>query len=269
MQNQVAAIAVVLALAVGAGLGYLGSTTGSVRTTELSTTTTTTISASTNKPEVCITNINSPPQSQYVSMLHQIIVTSSFIQYSNGRCWTWISTFETTGPGYSNLNFVFDHLTDQVIYLCGDIPAYNIDTRVYVVPSVSGGNVTSISIYPVPPPSVYSCPIFTATVEPVSFNLILWNSSDQIVSLKLQYYSFSNLSLQSLEARIYNSSWSYVMLFSDINSTHPLQAGASAMQEVLVPGAPLRGNTVYDVIATGTYTNGTQTISTFKVLLQT
>jgi hypothetical protein len=201
-------------------------------------------------------------------MLHQMIVTPSFIQYSNGRCWTWESTFEATGPGYDELNFVLDHFSDQIYYACGYLPSHEIDTRVYVVPTTSGGNVTGISIRPQSVPGT-SCPGSTLDIGPVSLNLVSWNSSGQTVSLKLQYLSYSNASLQSLVARIYNSTWSYDIVFSGVNSTHPLLPGSSWIQVSFIAGAPLRSNVVYDMTATGTYVDGTQTISSFKVQLQT
>jgi hypothetical protein len=277
VRNQVAAVALILAIVIGAGLGYLDGVTGYTRTTSTTTSTatyvrttteTSTIVGSTTNAGVCVTNINNPPQTQYVSTLHQIMNAPSFIQYSNGRCWIWEGTFEVTGPGYSAQNFVFDHFSNRIIYPCG-YPTYAIETRVYVVPSFSGGNVTSISIEPQSPPTGFFCPPMTQTIEPVFLNLVSWNASGQVVSLELQYLSGSNQSLHGLEARIFNSSWSYVFQFSSVNSTHPLQPGASAIQEALFHGAPFRSSVVYDMTATGVYANGARTTSDFKVQLQT
>jgi hypothetical protein len=96
--------------------------------------------------QVCISNIDSTVQPQYVSTLHQMITIPSFIQYSNGRCWTWDSTFVLSGPRGSNDTFVFTHFSDEIWYLCGT-PAFKADGIIHVVPSYSSdGRVTGVWI---------------------------------------------------------------------------------------------------------------------------
>jgi len=108
--------------------------------------------------QVCISNINSPPQDQYVSVLHQIVTTPSFIQYSNGRCWTWDSTFILSGPAGSSDVFVFTHFSNEIWYPCGT-PAFAPDAIIHVVPSyASDKNVTGVSIELQSPPYGVSCP---------------------------------------------------------------------------------------------------------------
>jgi hypothetical protein len=100
----------------------------------------------------CVMSANPPVQSQYVSILNQIISTPSFIKYSDGRCWTWVNTFIASGPATGNqAAFVFVHFNDTVWYPCGpsEPSSFKIDAEAYVVPSFSpGGNVTGISITP-------------------------------------------------------------------------------------------------------------------------
>ncbi|HEV2226749.1 MAG TPA: hypothetical protein VGR56_08100 [Nitrososphaerales archaeon] len=289
MRRTLVAGLLTVAILIAAGAGYLTGNTSqkTITSTAVSTTTysgttfvitsiaTTTQTLvmqtnSTGASGVCISNIANPTPSQYVAMLHQIILMPSFIHYSNGRCWTWGSTFEISGPGFSRLNFVFDHFSNTIYYLCGYLPAYELDTRVYVVPSLSrNGSVTGISIQPQSGPFSTSCPQVSLTIQPRSLDVVLWNSSGQTVSLELQFLPFSNASLRSLEARISNSSWSYMITFLQVNSTNLLRPGSNVVQEIFIPGAPLRPNVEYDMAATGTYVNGTQVVSNFKVLLQT
>ncbi len=197
----------------------------------------------------------------------------SFIQYSNGRCWTFEGTFLSSGEGdsNSNLTFIFDHFSNTMWYPCG-LLSFKIDTRVYVTASYSAGQITGISIAPQNPPEGTSCGNSPDnTLWPVSFNLISWDSSGQKVSLTLLYVPFSNAnaSLQSLQARMFNSTWSYVIPFSGVNPTNPLLAGSYAKQVTLIPGGPLRPSVIYNLTSTGTYLNGTQLISNCKVELQT
>jgi hypothetical protein len=112
-----------------------------------------------NSSQVCISNINSTVQPQYVSTLHQMITMPSFIQYSNGRCWTWEGTFISSGPRYpNNVTFVFDHFSNTIWYSCG-VPTFKMDAKVFVVPSYSGGNVTGLWIDPQSPPYGTTCGI--------------------------------------------------------------------------------------------------------------
>lgn len=273
----------VAAILLGTGAGYLLSkpsqagatitktsaiTTETTSSVTITTQTITFVTSPTNSSQACVSNLANPPQTQYISILHQIITMPSFVQFSNGRCWTYEGTFVASGPGYSSLNFVFDHFTDKIYYLCGALPAYEIDARVYVVPSLSNGSVTGISIEPEPvPPTI--CPPIASSIQPVWLNLVSWNSSGQTVSLKLQWFPFGNASLRSLQARISNSTWSYLIPFQQVNSTNLLQPGSSVVQEVFLAGAPLKGDVIYDMTATGTYVNGTQIVSSFRVQLQT
>jgi hypothetical protein len=67
MQNQVAAIVLVLAIVVGAGLGYLGGSVGSVHTTELRTTTLTTAST------IAITSFTTALTTSTVTTTHAVL----------------------------------------------------------------------------------------------------------------------------------------------------------------------------------------------------
>ena len=110
-----------------------------------------------NSPQVCISNINSTVQPQYASTLLQMITMPSFIQYSNGRCWTWEGTFISSGPRYpGNVTFVFVHFSNTIWWPCG-VPTFKIDAEVYVVPSYSGWNVTGLWIDPQSPPYDTTC----------------------------------------------------------------------------------------------------------------
>lgn len=279
MQTSTLAAVLISAIIVGAGIGYFGSTSIAPPQTKATTYTTTVITSytyllttgdATNESQACIANLANPPQQQYMGILLQIIRSPAFIEYSYGRCWTYVGTFVVSGQSYSSENFVFDHNSTQVYYPCMSYPAYLLDARVYVVPTLSGTMVTGISIEPQStnfPNYSVNCPPFRPQVGPQSLNLVSWNASGQTVALKLNYDGY-NLPIRSLEAKIFNSTWSYTVQFSDVNSTYPFQYGSNVTQTFFLLGSPLHGNVVYDATATYTYVNGTSSSSSFAVQLQ-
>jgi hypothetical protein len=278
MRGAVIATTLVIAILIGVGAGYLAGTenqriAASTATLISVMTTVIYVSTSTNGissgSQACISNINSSSATEYALTLHQITIVPSFIQYSNGRCWAFEGTFTSNGPGYSNLTFMFDHFSNTILYPCG-VLSFKIDARVFVVPSYSGGNITGISIEPENPNQGTSCGEGSeVAIQPVSFNLISWDSSKQNVSLTLFYFSPFNASMQTLQARVFNSTWSYLIPFSSVNSTKPLLEGSYATQSIVIPSSPLRPGLVYNLTSTGTYSNGTKVISNYKVELQT
>jgi len=124
----------------GVGIGSLGAS-GS-----------TSASTSALPSQVCISNINSsdPNVLAVRSVLQQMSTISSFIQYSNGRCWTYQSVYTAIGSGYSNDTYVFVHFTNVVYYPCGGTtPAFEVDAIIHVVPSYSSDrNITGVWIAP-------------------------------------------------------------------------------------------------------------------------
>ena len=106
-------------------------------------------------------------------------------------------------------------------------------------------------------------------LAPISLDLVTWNSTGQVVSLELQYLRGSNVSMRSLDALIYNSTWKFNIVFSNVNSSNPLTLGSEVTQSFFLAGAPLKVGVVYDITTTGTYVNGTNSISNFEVELQT
>lgn len=278
MKTSVLAAVLIAAILVGAGIGYLEGTTATSPRTNTTTYTSTAVSTytyllttgdATNQSQACIANLASPHQPQYMGTLLQIIRDPSFIEYSNGRCWTYDSTFVVSGVGPSLEYFVFDHYSAQIDYPCLNSPGYMIDARVYVVPSFSGDEVTGISIEPQSTDINYECPPgVIPDVGPQSFNFVSWNASGQTVALTLVYVWGSRLPLAGLQTKIYNSTWSYTVRFADVNSTDPLQLGSNATQVFLIPGSPLRANVIYDATAIFTYTNGTSATSGFGLELQ-
>jgi hypothetical protein len=246
-------------------------TAGVTTTVTAPTTVTTTQSVTTtqgiqSQNQACITNINSPPQAQYVSLLHQIMKNSLFISYSNGRCWTWDSTFELTSGGTSSTNFVFEHYSSEIIYPCGWFPAHVIDAEVFVIPVVVNGTLTGVTIVPQAITNTYFCPASRPIVSPVSFKLISWNSSGQTVALTVELDS--NVSARSLTAFFFTSSWNYTMHFTKINSTNPLLPGSRVTQTDFIPGTQVAGDIQYGLTASGIYVNGTPFSSDVHVELQ-
>ena len=272
MREALIATGLVIAILIGAGAGYLlgaeNQRTVTSTATLISASTTSEFNGTSSASQACISNISS---TQYVSMLRQIMTMPSFIQYSNGRCWTFESTFWLSGPGDSNLTIVLDHFSNTIWYPCG-LLSFKADARVYIVPSYSAGQITGISITPQNPPTGTSCGHSPEnTLLSLSFNFISWDPSGQKVSLTLLYVpsSNTNASLRSLQARIFNSTLSYLIPFSNVNSTNPLLAGSYSKQTMVIPGYPLRPGVVYSLSSTGTYLNGTRLISSCKVELQT
>ncbi|MDV3294034.1 MAG: hypothetical protein LYZ70_07160 [Nitrososphaerales archaeon] len=202
--------------------------------------------------------------------LLQMIKIPTFLEYSNGRCWTWDGAFSVTSPTSSSLFFVFNRFSDQIVESCGLYPVHRIDTEIYVTPIEANGTVTDVTVeYKGQGSGVTSCPAITQDVYPVSFKLLTWNSTGQTVALTLRFLPTSNVSVTRLEARIYNTTWSYTVDFAHVNQTHPLTAQASVTQTFFIPGSPLRGNLIYNMTVAGTYSDGNPLSSNESVELQT
>jgi hypothetical protein len=141
-QSLVYVLALVLVVA-GVGVGSLSGVSGTGGLTSSP-------SSVANSSQVCISNINgsNPNVLAVRSILQQMSTIPSFIQYSNGRCWTYESAYTLIGPGFSNNTFVFAHFTNVTWYPCGlTYPAFKIDAIIHVVPSFSSnGNVTGVWI---------------------------------------------------------------------------------------------------------------------------
>jgi hypothetical protein len=267
-------MAVIAALVIGAGVGYLGGVTNKTSIGTFTTTATivvTTTSTLQSQAQVCISNINNPPQdvsASYVGLMRQVIKNPIFIDYSQGRCWTWYDTQVANGSESHALTFSLLHYTSTTAYSCSVWPPYLPDDWIKVTPTVINGTITDMTIIiqyppvlPMPP-----CPPPVVRMLPVSFDLLSWNSSGQTVSLTL--LSGLDASATSLTALIHNSTWQYEIDFVNVSPARPLAPGNNATQVVFLGGSPLRGEVTYDVNASGTYADGSRYSLDFEVVLR-
>lgn len=264
-------VAVIVALLVGVGAGYAGGRMNPTVTRGTQTVSATTTETTTVTPQVCVSNIDNPPQdisSQYVGLMRQIIKNPAFVDYSEGRCWMWYDTQVTNGTVYPVVSFDLLHYTNEVVYACSIYPPYSSDDWITVTPAITNNTITNLIInlhYPptLPPPPCRPAPY---TFLPLSFDLLSWNSTGQEVSLTL--LSGLNTSTTSLTTIIHNSTWQYTIDFTRVNPEHPLAPSDNVTQVVFLPGSPLRGNLTYYVTASGTYADGSRYSSEFVMVLR-